>query len=219
MEFKRITIISGHYGSGKTNIAVNLALELRKQHDNVAVADIDIVNPYFRTKDSEELLNKAQIRLICSEYANSNVDIPALPQQIYSITDDSSLFCILDVGGDERGALALGRIAPKIKEEDDYEMIYVVNMYRPLTHDADSAIEVMREIENACGIKFTGIINNSNLGLETTEQTIISSLPYADEISAKTGLPVLFTTVDNSMFEALNKHIKNLYPISMQKKL
>ena len=88
MKFKKITILSGHYGSGKTNIAVNFALELKKQADKVAIADIDIVNPYFRTKDSEELFNKNNIRLICSPYANSNVDIPALPQEMYSVVDD-----------------------------------------------------------------------------------------------------------------------------------
>ena len=121
IDFKRITILSGHYGSGKTNIAVNLALDLKKVYNKVAIADIDIVNPYFRTKDSEDQLKNAGIRLICSEYANSNVDIPALPQEMYSVTDDKSVHAILDVGGDERGALALGRLVPKIKEENDYD--------------------------------------------------------------------------------------------------
>ncbi|MBQ5800845.1 MAG: P-loop NTPase, partial [Clostridia bacterium] len=103
MKDKRITILSGHYGSGKTNIAVNIALDLKSRHERVAVADIDIVNPYFRTKDSEELFEKEGIRLICSAYANTNVDIPALPQEMYAVTDDKSLYAVLDVGGDERG--------------------------------------------------------------------------------------------------------------------
>ena len=218
MDFKRITVLSGHYGSGKTSIAVNLALELRKRHENTAVADIDIVNPYFRTKDSEELLKSRGIRLICSEYANSNVDIPALPQDIYSITDDRSMFSILDVGGDERGALALGRIAPGIKAEDDFDMICVVNMFRPLTRDADSVIEIMREIELACGLEFTAVINNSNLGAETTPDDVLSSLPYAAEISDKTGIPVLFTTVSEALYEPLKSRIDNLYPLEMHKK-
>ncbi len=219
MKFKRITIISGHYGSGKTNIAVNLAFDLKKERENVALADIDIVNPYFRSKDSEEMLHNAGIKLICSKYANSNVDIPALPAEIYSVTDDSSLYSILDVGGDERGALALGRISPKIKEENDFTMLYVVNRYRPLTADADSAIEVMREIEAACGLKFTGIINNSNLGLETTADDVLASCEYAKEISEKTGLQLMFTTVDKKLFEPLKEKIENLYPLSMQKKI
>ena len=219
MKFKRITIISGHYGSGKTNIAVNLAFDLKSQAENVALADIDIVNPYFRSKDSEEMLKKAGIRLICSEYANSNVDIPALPQDMYSVTDDKSLFSILDVGGDERGALALGRISPKIREENDFDMLYVVNKFRPLTKDADSAIEVMREIETACGLKFTGIINNSNLGPETKIEDVLSSLEYANEISRLTNLPIVWTTVEEKLFEPLKNKINNLYPVSMQKKI
>ena len=102
-EFKRITLLCGHYGSGKTNVAVNLALELRKTFDRVAVADLDIVNPYFRTKDSREDFEAADIRLICSEYANTNVDIPALPPDMYTVTDDRSLQVVIDVGGDDRG--------------------------------------------------------------------------------------------------------------------
>lgn len=219
MEFKRITILSGHYGSGKTNIAVNLARELRKTRDKVAIADIDIVNPYFRTKDSEELLKREDIRLICSPYANSNVDIPALPQEMYSVTDDLSLYSIVDVGGDERGALALGRLSPKIAAENDYDMLLVVNCYRPLTKTADATIEVLREIENACRLHFTAIVNNSNLGLETTEEDVLSSLPYAEELSRKTDLPLLFTTVDQSLFQPLKNKIPNLYPLEMQKKL
>lgn len=219
MNTKRITILSGHYGSGKTNIAVNLALDKRKIHEQVAIADIDIVNPYFRTKDSEELLKQADIRLICSQYANSNVDIPALPQDIYSITDNTAVHCVLDVGGDERGALALGRIAPKIKEENNFDMFGVVNYYRPLTRDADSAIAVLREIEAACGISFTALINNSNLGRETTAQDVLDSLPFAEEISKKTGLPVVLTTVDDSLYDILSDKISNLYSLSLQKKL
>ena len=219
MKFKRITIISGHYGSGKTNIAVNLAFDLKKERKNVALADIDIVNPYFRSKDSEEMLEKAGIRLICSEYANSNVDIPALPQDMYSVTDDKSLFSILDVGGDERGALALGRISPKIREENDFDMLYVVNKFRPLTKDANSAIEIMREIEAACGLEFTGIINNSNLGPETKIEDVLNSLEYANEISRLTNLPIVWTTVEEKLFEPLKNKINNLYPVSMQKKI
>ena len=219
MNFSRITIISGHYGSGKTNIAVSLAYDLRKVEEKVAIADIDIVNPYFRTKDNEQQLERAGIRLICSEYANSNVDIPALPQDMYAVTDDKELHSILDVGGDERGALALGRISPAIREENDYQMLYVVNKFRPLTKDADSAIEVMREIEAACGLKFTAIINNSNLGVETTADDVISSLDYAAEISQKTELPVLFTSVNRSVAEQLNGEIENLYVMEIETKL
>ncbi len=216
---KRITIVSGHYGSGKTNIAVNLAVDLKKQHSNVAIADIDIVNPYFRTKDSEELLLQNGIRLICSEYANTNVDIPALPQEMYALTDDKSLRCILDVGGDERGALALGRIAGKIVDENNYEMLYVVNKFRPLTATVEDALQVMREIENACKIKFTGIVNNSNLGNETIEQNVLDSVQFVNELCKASLLPLKMTAVSENLYKGLCGKIDNLYPLSLQKKI
>ena len=144
MDFKRIVLLSGHYGSGKTNIAVNLALRMKAAREKVAIADIDIVNPYFRTKDSQAELEKAGIRLICSDFAGSNVDLPALPQDVYAITDEPDLFSVIDVGGDDRGALALGRWRDAILRENDYEMLFVVNRFRPLTADALSTIEVMR---------------------------------------------------------------------------
>jgi hypothetical protein len=216
MNYKRVTLLCGHYGSGKTNIAVNMALDLKKRYDSVAVADLDIVNPYFRTKDSAKDFEENGIRLIVSEYANSNLDIPALPQDMYAITDDKSLHAIIDVGGDDRGALALGRIAPALIEENDYEMLLVVNKFRPLTPDAASTIEVMREIEAAGGIRFTGIANNSNLGDETTADDVLASLQYADEVSELSGLPVVMTTVKEDLYNGLSGKIENLFPMKLQ---
>ena len=133
---KRITVFSGHYGSGKTNVALSVALGLARSGQSVTVADLDIVNPYFRTKDSARELEKAGIELICSDYANTNVDIPALPQSMYAITDDRSRKVVVDLGGDDRGALALGRLAPAILEENDFDLFAVINMFRPLKKTA-----------------------------------------------------------------------------------
>lgn len=216
---KRLTLFCGHYGSGKTNIAVNAAISLKEKYDNVALADLDIVNPYFRTKDSSDLLKEKGIRLICSSYANSNVDIPALPQDMYAVTDDKTLKCVLDIGGDDRGALVLGRISSKILEENDYEMLMVINSFRPLTRDTASTMEVLSEIETAAKIKFTGIVNNSNLGEETTAEDVISSLRYAEEVSKATGLPVVATTVKEELFDKLNGKIPNLFPMKLQDKI
>ncbi len=215
MDFKRVTLFAGHYGSGKTNIAINYALMLKKSADKVAIADIDIVNPYFRTKDSEAVLKENNIKLISSEYANTNVDVPALPPQVYSIAQDFSTYAVIDVGGDDRGALALGRYAPMIISDNNYNMFLVINMYRPLTKDAKSTVEVMREIETAGGIKFTGIVNNSNLGEETTSEDVLKSVSYADEVSKTTGLKVYMTTVRKEIFDTLNGKIENLVPITM----
>ena len=137
MDHKRLTLFAGHYGSGKTNIALNYALWLRRQGLKVTVADLDIVNPYFRTKDGAEQLKAAGVRLISSDYANSNVDLPALPGEAYSLVDDKSACGVIDVGGDDRGALALGRYVPGIREENDYEMLFVLNKARPLTKAED----------------------------------------------------------------------------------
>ncbi len=219
MEFKRVTLLAGHYGSGKTNIAVNLAMLLRQQTERVAIADLDIVNPYFRTKDSQYDLEQAGIRFICSEYANSNVDIPALPQTLYAITDDLELSCILDVGGDDRGALALGRLAPALLEENDFEMLFVVNFYRPLTSTADDALEVLREIEIAGHLPFTGIVNNSNLGDETTPDVVLRTAERTRELCEKCGLPLRLTTVNRPLVPALRDKISNLIGLDLQAKI
>ncbi len=218
MNYKRITLIAGHYGSGKTNIAVNMAFDLKTYYNNVAIADLDIVNPYFRTKDSQKDLEEAGIKLICSEYANSNVDIPAIPQDMYSIIDDKNITAVVDIGGDDRGAYALGRYSDTIVNENNYDMLFVINKYRPLTRNASDVIEVMHEIETAGKIKFTGIINNSNLGEETTANDILDSMNYADEVSEATGLPIVMTCAEKSICSELAE-VPDLFPLSLQKKI
>ncbi len=217
-KLKRLTLLCGHYGSGKTNVAVNLAIELKKQYNNLVVADLDIVNPYFRTKDSLDDFKKHDIELICSEYANTNVDIPALPADMYRLTTDKNLTAVIDVGGDDRGAYALGRLVPEIKVEDNYEMLMVINGYRPLTPDAASTIEVMREIETACKLEFTGLVNNSNIGEATTANDIINSMDYANEVSKQSGLPIVMTTVKAELYNELKDQIDNLLPMTLQAK-
>ena len=214
---KRLTILCGHYGSGKTNVAVNIAAELKKSREIVTVADLDIVNPYFRTKDSEKYFAEQGIRLICSAYANSNVDIPALPQEMYALTDDRSMTAVLDIGGDDRGALVLGRLAPKILAENDYEMLMVINCYRPLTRDAASTLEVMAEIEYAGGIRFTGLVNNSNLGAVTTAEDILASRDYAEEVARLSGLPIVMTSVRQDLYPAVVGLVPNAFPLGLQK--
>ncbi len=215
---KRITLFAGHYGSGKTNIAVNYAKALRRQGSDVVIADLDIVNPYFRTKDSQKELEEAGIRLISSKYANSNVDLPALPSEIYGVFEDKDSYAVIDVGGDDRGALALGRYTPLIKAEGDYDMLLVINCYRPLTRTAHDCIEIMREVENAGGLKFTGLVNNSNLGEDTTAEDVLASTEYAREVSEITGLPLRYTSVEQRLYPMLCGRIDNLFPLALQEK-
>ena len=219
MEYKRLTILCGHYGTGKTNCAVNMAVDLKRQYPKVAVADLDIVNPYFRTKDSEGEFEKAGIELICSRYANTNLDIPALPENLYRITEDRDTKMILDIGGDDSGAIVLGRLASAILEENDYEMLTVINKYRPLTPDVESTVEVLREIEAASRIPFTGIVNNSNLGEETVPEDVAASLQYAEDVASAMGIPVVMTTVKADLYEELAGKIPNLFPLQLQRKI
>ena len=215
---KRIQIITGHYGSGKTEYAVNLALHLAETKENVALADLDIVNPYFRTKDSAKVLAEAGVELISPQFANTNVDLPALPAESYRLVQDKRIYGIMDIGGDDRGAYALGRFVPFIKEENDYRMIFVANSYRPLTRTPEEALEVMREIEAACGLEFTDIVNNANLGNETTPEHVLEAVPYMEKLSEISGLPIFAHTAEMSVAKDLEGKLDPVLPLQLQEK-
>jgi hypothetical protein len=137
---------------------------------------------------------------------------------MYAVTADRSEYAVMDIGGDDRGALALGRYAPAILEENDYEMLFVINRFRPLTQTASDTVEVLREVETAGGMKATALVNNSNLGAHTTPEDILSSLAYAEEVSALTGLPVKMTAVREDLMPALAGKVENLFPLLLQHK-
>ncbi len=219
MEHKRLTLFAGHYGSGKTNIAVNYAIMLAKEGKKVCIADLDIVNPYFRTKDSAEELERAGVALVSPQFANTNVDLPALPAENYKLVTDKKTYGIMDIGGDDRGAYALGRYVPSIKEENNYRMVFVANCYRPLTRTPEEALEVMREIETACNLKFTDIINNSNLGEETTADTVLASIDYINTLSEISGLPVFAHTAVSGVAQKLEGKLDPVISLELQKKL
>jgi len=218
---KRVTLFAGHYGSGKTNIAVNYALWLHWKGYPTAIADLDIVNPYFRTKDSEEELLAAGIPLIASPYAGSNIDLPALPQELYSLVERRDRYAVMDIGGDDRGAYALGRYTPYILKENDYEMVFVVNFYRPLTRTPADALEIMREIEVAGGIRFTAIANNSNIGWDTTPENVLDTMDKVQELAKLAAIPVGMTCAEEKVAEELAAGgitIPELFPLKLQKK-
>lgn len=196
---KKISIITGHYGSGKTNFAVNLAMYLAGKGETVRIVDLDIVNPYFRTADFKELFNDNNIELSASVYANSNLDIPAITFDVERLANENG-YLIIDVGGDDDGAIALGRYYDafqKLCENDDIEMLYVINKYRYLVNTPEETVSLMREIENASRLRCTGIVNNSNLGCETTEETVLNSLDFAESVSKMTGLDIKYTCVSD----------------------
>ena len=218
MEHKRLTLFAGHYGSGKTNIAVNYAIALAGEGKKVCIGDLDIVNPYFRTADSAQRLKNAGVDLISPQFANSNVDLPALPAEAYRLVQDRSAYGVMDIGGDDRGAYALGRYVPFLKKENNYKMVFVANFCRPLTQTAEEALEVMREIEAACGLAFTHIVNNTNLGPLSDPAVILDSQAQIQKLTELSGLPLFFTALRADLAPALEKEIPNVFPLQLQEK-
>lgn len=193
---KKHILITGHYGTGKSNIAVNLALASAKTKKTILV-DLDIVNPYFRSADNTDILEKAGVRVLTTNFANTNIDAPSLPAAIYSVFS-SDATVIWDIGGDDAGAIALGRFADKIKE-DGYSCLYVINKFRPLTETAADMTEYLTAIEETSRLKITGIINNSNLGSETDISTLESGLKEADSLVDRTGIQLISSTADKRL--------------------
>ena len=185
-----VTVICGHYGAGKTNVAVNLAILSREAGFRVYLADADTVNPYFRAADAADMLRQYGVEPLIPLFANSNVDIPALPPLLSSLLEgDGDERIFIDVGGDD-GSVVLGRYADAIKRRG-YEMICVVNKNRPLTAEPEDAVEGAREIESVSGLRVTGIVNNSSLGGETTADDILASVAYAEEVARIAGVPLI----------------------------
>ena len=197
---KKITIITGHYGSGKTNLAVNLALRLADAGEKVTIVDFDIVNPYFRTADFAELFQKHGVTLAASMYANTSLDIPAISFDMERMAYEPG-YLIVDVGGDDAGAIGLGRYAEGFSAyvPEQLDMWYDINRYRYLTERPEETLELMYEIEAVSRMRHTGIVNNSNLGRETTADTIRQALPYAEETAAQAKLPLVYTTYRNDL--------------------
>ena len=213
---RKITIFAGHYGSGKTNLAVNAALALKRRHDSVILCDMDIVNPYFRTKDSEAILSEAGVRLISPRFANSNVDLPYLPAEVAAIFGGDYV-SVIDVGGDDSGAIALGQYADRI-EAVGYDMLLVLNARRYLTLEPTEAVEIMHEIESASSLRFTGLINNTNLGHESTADTVTQARNYMEAVSKETGLPLVATSYREDLSPALTPQDGVAWPIKIYEK-
>ena len=191
-----VTILCGHYGTGKTNLAVNLALQAAGQGEAVTVMDLDVVNPYFRTADFRELFRERGIRLIAPTYAGTNLDIPVLPPSVAAAIRAGEGRLILDVGGDDDGAVALGGFSALL-ERRGYSMLYVVNPYRELEPDPEEDAALLERIQQSSRLRVTYLVNNANLGPETTPQLVREAAPYLGELSRITGIPVLWTVVES----------------------
>ena len=190
---KRINIITGHYGSGKTEIAINMALKLKEEHDNVVICDMDIVNPYFRTNDAKAFLEEKGIRVISPDYASTNIDIPVLPGDILSVFTNKDCYAILDLGGDDDGAVALGQFFRYLKDED-YEMYFVINSLRPDTSNIEDIKILAANIEYTSRAKITGVINNTNLSYLSEADHLADSLDFVEKAAKELGVEVKYIT-------------------------
>ena len=207
----RLTLVTGHYGTGKTEFSVNLALALAEAGERTALADLDIVNPYFRSRERRELLEAADVRLIATSQALADADVPALPAELHALLEDRTVRGVLDIGGDPSGARVLARYRPRIVKED-YRLLYVVNAARPEVRTAERSAEVLRAIETVTGLACTGLVNNTHLCGETTAEDIREGAALAEEVSRLTGIPVACHAAESRFREAL----KDLDPFPME---
>ena len=213
----RVSIITGHYGTGKTEFAVNLALAMAAEGQRVMVADLDIVNPYFRSRERRDTLAQAGVQLISSSQACADADVPSLPAELLTIFENRDLRGILDIGGDPVGARVLARFRPKILAED-YQLIYVLNAHRPDVRETENAIAYLRGIEAATGLPCTGIVNNTHLCGETTAADIRKGAVLAAEVSRQTGIPVLCHVAVERLADQLPDLPETVFPIAIQMK-
>lgn len=204
-EFKHLTIILGHYGCGKTNLSLNIALDLAKRGRRVTIADLDIVNPYFRTGDYRDMLEENGIRVVAPVFVSTNLDNPSLPAAMGNIFEPHpDEYVVVDVGGDDAGAFALGQYSARINKFPDKDIFYVVNKFRSLTATPEDCAQILYEIEAAARIKATAVVNNSHLQQLTVPGDVLSSVEFAKKTAGILKLPLAFTAAESKIIGGIN---------------
>jgi hypothetical protein len=209
---KRITLYTGNYGSGKTELSIHTAIDMARRlrtkeetdYQGITLVDFDIVNPYFRSSEQKKLLEEHGVKLLGPSYALNSVDIPSLPPEIASVFVDRNSRVIFDVGGDPVGATALGAYSKRIQDED-YEMLMVVNICRPMTGDAESIVRMAEDIMTNSRLVISGLVNNANIARETTAEQLLQGQEILARVTEKTGIPVRFVS---GMQQVLNAFVK-----------
>lgn len=211
----RIRVFTGHFGSGKTEISINYALKLSEEGKKVAIADLDIVNPYFCTRDETKMLQEKGIRVIATSKDFANAELGVIPSETLSVFNDKSYEVVLDVGGDDQGAVALGQYNRYFREED-YDMYFVINTTRPFTNNIEGIIEYIKDIEAASRLKVKYLINNTNLSYETHIKHIIKGQEIIKEVSKITNIPIKYVTVMEELVDKLPKDMEGeIFPIKL----
>lgn len=212
--YKRVTVVVGHYGTGKTNLSLNLARDAAARGEKVTLVDFDIVNPYFRSSDHAAALRKQGIELVAPQYAGTTLEAPAITGAITGVLAGDSTV-IVDAGGDDAGATALGRFSADF-DRIDYDMLYVVNRSRNLTATPADAARIAREIEHTSRLSITGVVGNTHLQAETTAPLILESVPFVRETADLLGVPLRFVTLPRETVGDVGSALSTdivLYPV------
>ncbi|WP_272878540.1 nucleotide-binding protein [Clostridium sp. Cult3] len=215
MKDKRLRFIIGHYGSGKTEFSINYAVKLAEIGKKVALADLDVVNLYFRSREKRELLEKLGVKVIASSIDASAVDIPAISAEIVTPMQDTSYEGVIDVGGDPAGARTLGRYNEYFVE-GKYDMFFVLNANRPETQTVDKAIEYLRKIEDTARAKVTGIVNNTHMLKSTTVEDVLKGQSLAKKVSERTNIPIKYISVIEDVAKELPDDLEGeIFPMTL----
>lgn len=205
----RVRIICGHYGSGKTEFAVNYTLALNDIKDKVAIADMDVVNPYFRSREKADILREKGIKVIYSSVEGTALDIPAVTGEVEALVVGDKWNLVLDVGGDNIGARALRGQITEIKE-GDYDMFFVVNAYRPETSSVEAIIAHLKSIEETLGIKVTGLINNTHMMKLTTLEDVLYGQNITEKVSQELNIPIKYISCIEEVADKLPQNLKDI---------
>jgi energy-coupling factor transporter ATP-binding protein EcfA2 len=216
MHDKRLVIIIGRYGSGKTEFAVNYAVKMKELYENVSIADLDIVNPYFRSREKREFFESIGVKVYDSSIRNTSIDIPALPAELTGVILNQNVKSIIDVGGDPVGARVLARYAEQIKNVE-YDMFYVINGNRPETSTVEDVLKYLKLIEATSRLKITGLINNTHLLKETTAEDVEFGHELTKKISWETDIPIRYEAVMKETADKIKnlEIIEKLFPINL----
>ena len=208
----RLFTVVGHFGSGKTEFAVNLALALREEREQVALADLDVVDPYFRSRECAPLLQEKGIRLISSANACRDADLPSMPAEVNVLLDNPGLTGVLDIGGDPSGARVLARYRRRMGE-NRAALLCVINRSRPLSDTADKCVGYIRRIEEACGMAVDALVSNTHCCHLTEVDDVLSGAEMAREVSEKTGIPILCHCAPQRI--AAQVPLENVFPLEL----
>lgn len=213
---KKITLFTGNLGSGKTELAINYALWLKKSYQRVSIVDLDIVNPYFRTRIMRDYLNDMGLHVVCPPGELAGADVPALPASIAGVLEDQQGMGVFDVGGDDIGATPLSRYK-QYMDEISYSMFFVANPCRPFTQTVDGIIKILRSVEKASRLQVSALISNTNLGYGTDLDTVLAGHDIIEDAALQLGLPVAFMAVHHNLYDNIVKRLPNtpVFPLEL----